>query len=56
MPDADQVYFRRRAEEELARARNTSDEQLQRFHHRLAGLYFGLASSGSEESPHSMRP
>jgi hypothetical protein len=39
MSDDDRDYFRRRAEEEIARAQASDDARLVSFHYHLAGLY-----------------
>jgi hypothetical protein len=51
MPEDDKSYFRRRAEEEIARAQASDDERLVSFHYHLAGLYLDLVYGDQAGTP-----
>jgi hypothetical protein len=51
MRQDDKTYFRRRAEEEIARAQSSRDERLVSFHYHLAGLYLDLVHGQESRAP-----
>jgi hypothetical protein len=55
MTSEKEVYFARRAEQELSRARTASDENAARAHYIMAGHYLDICRNGHDSWRRAIR-